>query len=361
MKFTWENSIILKNEMFKEHIAEKNSDYNILYLLGKGFDPRMCKGIKLLSDIGKKIEVMLIQFYESDKSTSHEYVSEMNINYEYLRNIDFKITEIDIKIWNSINERKTSVVFSEIIKKCKAEIFNVYDEIIIDISSMPRSVSFNLIKTILRRKDERQKISIVVCENSDFDDNIIITNEFETANYLNGFDVFSMGMESQSDAFVVWLPILGKNSYSALEKIHMFLKPDEICPVLPFPSKNARRSDEILLEYRELLGNQFYIEKRNIIYVPEFNPIQAYIKFCNIIEHYRNILDILGDTKFMFSVQSSKLMDLGALLSVLELQNKEFNVGFAIVENEGYQMNKDSYNSSKNDVYYIKLMENFLE
>lgn len=214
---------------------------------------------------------------------------------------------------------------------------------------MPRTVSFNIIKRIWSIKEKSQKLYILVCENSDLDDNIEPIIAPETVGYLSGFNSFSMEMEAINDTTIVWLPILGYNELPAFKIIEEKLKPDELCPVVPFPGIDAKRGEKIIRYYGQYLFKSLEVDKRNIMYVPELYPLLTYEKLCNTVQYYENALnpDKKEIIRYVFSTQSSKLMDVGTLLTIMELQKQSYTVGIVIVENEGYNLN-DKYVMDKN-------------
>jgi hypothetical protein len=112
--------------------------------------------------------------------------------------------------------------------------------------------------------------------------------------------------------------------------------PDEISPVLPSPSVNARRSDNLLLEYRDLLFDRLRVEPRNFIYACERNPFEVYRQIRKAVLHYRDALRPLGDCKVVLSALSTKLLSVGALLVAYELKQARYDIGISDVECQGY-------------------------
>lgn len=363
MKCKWENSVTLIDDSIINHFCEQKKEYKIIYFLGVGFDPRMNNGLNsILSHCSDKInmDIIFIRYNEGANSISKKYHKEVKENIAEIECIvgkNIKTIELNMRGANEDETRPSPIIMKEIIKKIKKDYITNYDEIIVDISAMPQILYFNLIQYLLSKINDSQNFGIITCESSGFDDNIKISGENETANFLCGFDMFSADMESNSQDLKVWIPMLGKNASSSLEKIFRFVVPDEICPVLPFPSQNARRCDDILLEYREILTNQFSVDRKNLIYASEFDPIQTYIRLCNTAEYYKKSFSILGQTKFIFSVESSKLMNLSALLAFLDLKSNDFSTGIAIVDNAGYEMNKEAYNACNCNLYYVRIQE----
>ncbi len=348
----WEDCVSLKNNDIIEYYKNKKGKY--LYFIGKGFDPRMCEGISLTLRANKDVMVYLLEYEEGKNSSSHNYAIYVQDNYKTLQSLTENIQELKI-------EAALSRLPIFLKKNLSKEFFKGYDRIIVDISSMPQIISFNLIKHIIQNCEDDFKIDIITCENSAFDDVIIPTGLDETANYLNGFSMFSMEMESEEDSFTVWLPLLGKNCKDELEKIYQFISPNEICPVLPFPSEDAKKSDEILSAVGELLFTSFEVEKRNILYIPENNVIQAYKKLCSTVEYYNETLNIIGKTKFIFTIGSSKLIGIGALLANMEISKHGINTSFAMVENDGYIFSATCYEPTKSNIYCVCLNDSIYD
>jgi hypothetical protein len=129
---------------------------------------------------------------------------------------------------------------------------------------------------------------------------------------------------------------MGERQKDQLAAIYDLVKPDEICPVLPSPSLNSRRGDDLVLEYQDFLFDQLRVEPRNFIYASERNPFEAYRQIRQTIEQYRDTLGPLGGSKFVLSALSSKLLSVGALLVAYELRSVKIDVGIAHVDCHGY-------------------------
>jgi hypothetical protein len=348
------NDLVFLNtndKIVKFYQKDKN---NCLYILGKGFDPRMLEGLNLILKKTNILEVKLIGF--TDKGMSALPIQEELIKENMKKFNSFNVKYRELNIPANTNLPKFFRDNIEIPEGC--------NRIIIDISSMPQSIYFNIIKQLWKyvisnkEKNNHLKLDIIACENSALDDAIVPT-DLETANYLDGFSAFSNDLESDENRVSIWFPLLGKNNSRELEGLISFLKPDEICPVLPFPSKNPRRSDDILLD----IGAPLYtdlIEKRNIIYVAEQNVLDVYKKLYNAISYYNEVLKCIGEPRFYISTGSSKLISLGALLVYLRLLNLDsgINISFAHVGNKGYNIDISGYNQINNQICLLCLEDN---
>jgi len=322
----------------------------ILFILGKGFDVRMNIAIKKLIEACPNINIqcMLIEYNEGASSHSHVYKSlvDENLNELTLLLPNLQIVKKNISLFSGDNKNKKRIGDKEaaaIIKDYND--LSMYTDVIVDISALPRGVYSTLIGKILSViEGEKQKTNtinffIFVAENADIDMKIQGFGSDNDLNYLKGFGG-GIELSSEFEKPLIWFPILGENQVEHLRKafnhvIRSQNRPYEICPILPFPAKNLRRVDSLIIEYHKMLFDELLIESKNIMYVPEQNPFEAYIRLNNAIKNYNESLMPLNGCKAVISNFSSKLLSIGTLLTAHELQN-EIGVGILNVDSEGY-------------------------
>jgi hypothetical protein len=121
----------------------------------------------------------------------------------------------------------------------------------------------------------------------------------------------------------------------------VLVKPTEVCPVLPSPARNPRRSDNIVMEYQKLLFDEVGIDPRNIIYGSELNPFDVYRQVLRTVLHYHSVLGLVGGCRVALSAMCSKVMSLGILLVAYELKPSDVQVGIAHIECQGYDVPDD--------------------
>jgi hypothetical protein len=147
-----------------------------------------------------------------------------------------------------------------------------------------------------------------------------------------------MDREATADQPNVWIPLLGENQRPQLERIYERVTPDEICPVLPSPARNPRRGDNLVAAYHGLLFDAWRVEPRNFIYGSEQNPFEVYRQIARAINLYRESFRPIGEARFVMSALSSKLLSVGALLVAYDFKSKNFEVGIAHVDCQGYRI-----------------------
>ena len=359
MKLRWNDYFLKKDrkhdEFWKEYLETPR---NILYILGAGFDPRMCVGIKsILEKGGEGIRhCALINFHEYENSPSKKFRHNVDMNKEELQNIikdKAELFEKEITMENDeghrIGSRKSAKIFQSFAD------FEKYSDIILDISSLPLNIYLPLLGKILRiidkqriKENKKMNLHVIVAENTIIDKSIKKSGLLDRADLLYGFPG-NLDIVSNEDGPTVWIPILGEEQELQIKLIVDKINPQEICPVLPSPSANPRRGDDLMLEYRKLIIDKLDIESRNIVYGAEQNPFELYRQIQKTIEHYQDALKPLGKCKFALSSLSSKLMSLGVFFAAYEegISNQN-NVGIVYVESKGYSMMQTDNISIKN-------------
>lgn len=356
----WDPSVFINgktrtSEFWEEHF--KNSSRKLLYVMGKGFDVRMNIALKNLLEKcpNINIECWLIEFEEGSGSTSLKYKTFVDENYAELELLlKGKIVhKKKISLWSAktkgkrkrVGDRQASQLLSDFNQ------IDTFTDIIVDISALPRGVYFSLVGKFLTfidnfAKEKTPNFFVVVSENAEIDVKIQETGIDEDVGYLHGFGG-TLELTSESEKPVIWFPILGEDKQGHLDKAYSHIRPDEICPVLPFPSKNPRRSDELLKTYYSFLFDTLNIEPQNLMYVPEQNPFEAYVKLIKAIKNYYSSLKLLNGCKAVISTFSSKLLSIGTLLTAYELKNSidKIGVGVLNVDSQGYQI--DSFEELK--------------
>jgi hypothetical protein len=347
----WRNYFLRQGQHFddfwKSFLAEQ--ERNVLFVLGHGFDSRMCDGIECILRLGGKgkRDVILIAFHESPESASHAHVEQRKCNGERLANLvagHGVIRHREITMFSDDGRRVGARNVAKEFNSC-AE-FRPYTDVVVDISALPRGLYLPLLSKFLalfdfqKEDDEIRNLHVIVSHSPTTDSAIVDEGLEESASYLFGFAAAALENESTSGQPKIWIPVLGKGQQAQLERIHTLVTPAEICPLLPSPAEDPREGDSIMIEYRELLFDQLRVEPRNIIYAAESNPFEVYRQIMRSILHYDRALKPLGGCKVALSAMSSKLASIGVLLAAYELGHRDpkVTVGVAHVESQGYSV-----------------------
>jgi hypothetical protein len=341
----WSDYVLERGAGFQGFWAEhlRTSKRSVLFVLPRSFDPRSPLSFVELMNAGGDgpRDVLLLEFLEGDAPRPADLsrrVAENLQSIEQSLGSRGQIQRRPIQFYSEgrrIASQEAARVFSSL------QDIEAYSDIIVDISGMPRSVFFPLVARLLHLVDhastDSRNLFILVAEDPLLDANIIQEGIDELADYLamfrDGFD-----QEATADRPRVWLPLLGESRVVQLTRIYNLLNPDETSPILPSPSRNPRRGDDLVVEYREFLFDQLRLDPRDFIYAAEENPFEVYRKIRQTILRYRQALASLGGCKVAISALSSKLMSTGALLAAYELKQAKLEVGVAHVDCQGYRL-----------------------
>ena len=325
-----------------EHLGGRKRD--TLFLLGRGFDPRALKAIRRILELGASSRVWLLAFENAQEDSPLR--SELTIsNREALADLvgEGNIVELPVSIGMTDHPNATSRSTRSAISGQGSTVS--LDDVVIDISAMPRVVALSAIAKLIHDQDEagacgnRTNLHVVAAESARRDVDAAGSLMDEVTSLVG----FSGRLNEESTEHVprVWFPVLGEGQRERLQLIRGHLDPDEVCPVVPFPSRDPRRGDQIVAENIDLLFEEFRVEPSNILRASEFNPFEAYRQLFQAMDRYREALTELDGCKAYVSPLSSKLLSVGALLACYdhqfgEVEGKNLKVGMPYVETSVY-------------------------
>jgi hypothetical protein len=341
----WEHYVFLRGEQLQMFWAEhlRTAARSLLFVVGRGFDPRAPLGLKLIvsADHSTRVDVLGLDFREGPMSPSLTHEDLVNRNWsEVGAALEGRgsVTSQELEFWSKgrrISSQSARDLFGSI------DTFTSYTDVIVDISAMPRSVYFPLIARLLHLVDHADRtpplnLHVIVAEDADLDSRIREEGIDEKAEFMasfgGGFD------EEGTPTPKVWIPMLGERRTTQFDRIHDRVKPDEICPVLPSPSKNPRRADNIVIEYQRLLFDEHRLNPIDFLYASEQNPFEVYRRLRSAVIRYGEVFKLLGGCRVALSPLSSKLMSLGALLVAYEMKVLGYGIGVAHIESQGYTL-----------------------
>lgn len=328
---------------WKRHLAQRKR--RLLLVLGKGFDVRALETARRLCDLGADLDVWLLAFHNGQEDSELRQ-ARTNENVEGLGRLvpRSRIAEVGIDLGGAFEDPIASLKTYEQIRA--AGDATAYDDVIVDISAMPRMVAMTSVAVLLHWLDNPAdptkcvNLHVTTAESVTADLAAGRGSLRDQVSFVRGFSGELTALTTK-DLPHVWFPVLGESQRDRLDRIHQKLTPDEICPVVPFPSRAPRRGDEIIYEHRELLFDNFQVEPRNILLACEYNPFEAYKQVFEAMDRYRRALNELGGCKAFVSPLSSKLLSIAVLLACYDhlfgqIPGKRLKVGIPYVETASY-------------------------
>lgn len=287
-----------------------------LIIGGAGFDPRSALvATKLAAAIKGSVRIVLIQEIRQESDDTLKKRAEANTAKILDAIPDHEI--LNVEIFDSYG----SVVGGRRLASQLDNLnFDGLTDIVVDISALSVGISFPaiaLLQTRVATGRATYNLHVFVAHQPELD-NRIRPIPSEEATVVHGFaNDFSLTAGTERVA-TLWLPQLSRGRGSALERIHRRVEPDEVCPIIPFPSVNPRFSDELLYE---LLTSDEVIwqpDPRDLVYADEGDPLDLYRTILRLHELRQEVFAAVGGSRVVLSPVGSKVMALGALMAALE-------------------------------------------
>lgn len=361
-----------------------NRPMRVLYIAGRGFDVRaqtvMREYVTNLQSAGRRVErakLLMIGFsgYELDediRALTEENAAALETIFKPLGSSD---TITMSESTSDEDDIGASNLLRGGVQKVLATVAD-HTDIILDVSSMPRMTYLALLTNLLQKlvpdkqikKGEPHPLAakganfqVLVAEDAMLDGLIKAEDPSNQLVQIPGF-AGAFQAESIKDWPLVLFPILGENRVNQLIKVLASQEiPDgaEICPVVPHPSKNLRRADDLLVEYRDVLFKSGRAPTNNIMYVHESNPFEAYRQLLGAMRRYQESMNVLGNCRLVVTPLGSKLVTVGAGLACFEMRPADasatYRVAVPLAEPKRYVASVQNLKDSKPDISALLL------
>lgn len=318
----------------------ENRKMRLLYIAGSGFDVRaqtvMRECVGSIRDSGAVVEeaqLVLIEFanYRLDDALQEltkqngEALTDLFSELGAVKRVPFGASEDGEELSaSSALRRGTDAVLQMVAEQT---------DIILDASSLPRVIYLALMTSLLNRLIPDKTVEtplaaggvnfqVLVAEDAELDGQIMAEDPGNEIVHVPGF-LGAMQAESVQEWLLVWFPILGEHRVNQLQQIMKLTDipgDAEICPVVPHPSRDPRRADRLLVEYKGPLFDSRGTPTSNILYVHESHPFEAYRQLLGAMTRYRDSMVVLGGCRLVVTPFGSKLITLGAGLACFEMR-----------------------------------------
>jgi hypothetical protein len=315
----WANPCIIPDSEFAATWS-RDSDDPILVVMGVGFDVRACVVVeRLVAVASRQVDVLLVELPVDSTDPTVRPLVDANVSRVHALIAAAGGQILHQPLPGFSDQGALGRLVSRAFQSGKH--LDHYAEVIIDVSAMPRSVYFPLIRGILERAHVTRDhadfwpgdLHVAVCEHPVIDE-LVLEEGTKPMASIGGFS----GPSRQRPTTVIWVPVLGERAGARIARLYDELAPDETCPVLPWPSRDPRRGDRLVLEHRDLLFQTIRLEPRNIIHASERNPFDLYRTLGELNTRYQRALMPLGTVAMVLSSHSSKLLSIGVLLAAYD-------------------------------------------
>lgn len=319
MTARWDDYVLARDDGVGPAWTAAAEGRQTTYILGEGFDPRMLLALERFLAVPSlhSPKVISINLRRSDRASPTS--ERARANADALRGL----VESHGLVYESLPYPKVAESKSAGVSVARSLVSRGFIEseahVVIDVSSLPLGIYFPVIASVIALSDGDRftgELQVVVAENPEIDKRIVAQGR-EGAGPIRGF-THGLDLAAAVPRPRIWAPILGENTGTELDLVFERLGPREVCPILPFPAKNPRRGDNLLLEHERFLFDRIEFEPANVIYASEDNPFDAYRALSQLNERYTRALAPLGRPQLVVSSHASKTLSLGALLAAHE-------------------------------------------
>lgn len=288
-----------------------------LFVMSAGFDPRSTSGLSRFIDAtGSAPHVLAIDPQPSSEAMAGDLTARRVENEE---NISQLAVERTRRRWDYPDVHDESSAGRQLARDLTSPGFiGEIDTVVFDLSAFPTTLAFPMLNALLQRTGTPgfpSELLVLVTQNPELDANIA-EDGLGAAHPLRGFG--KRRDRARFSAVRVWAPVLGRGAGPAMKKVADFLDPQEVCPVLPFPARDPRLADQLLLEHRDLIIDRFEVQPTSFIYAAETNPFDLYRTLVKFDIDYQEILGPIGGADVTLSSHGSKLLSIGTLLAAYE-------------------------------------------
>ncbi|GLI39586.1 hypothetical protein KI811_16245 [Geobacter hydrogenophilus] len=317
MRYRWDKCIkhydCDVDPFLKLHFSETHR--KVLLIAGAGFDPRAKENVLALHEIlGNRLECIFIK--EERPEPDPKLVQKANENLDQLTSIYPASTVIAIDIFADDNAVVGGI---NIIKSLQDISIDGFTDLIVDFSALSIGVSFPIVKCffdLIVRDELKVNIHLLVISNPSMD-GMICSVPNDRATEIRGF-ARSDRLYGEADKAKLWLPQLSGGRKEVLRRIHDSVVPHDVCPIVPFPSGDVKKGDNIVIDFITELESEWRVDKRNYVYADENQPLDIYRTILKIDDQRRPVFQTFGGSVIILSPLGSKLLAIGALMAALE-------------------------------------------
>lgn len=322
----------------------------ILLILGLGFDPRCLEGLKGMIRAGAlPARCRAVQYGSGRPNSNRDLLTRAAANKQQLETLlDTDVVDgVEIR---TVSDDERYVGGRRIVEAFKSpQLYCGFTDVVVDISALPPGLYFPLLGTLLQLSGRAfSNLHVIVSDNPTLDSSIVAEGG-DRADMMVGFES-GTDRVATANPLHVWAPVLGGQAHSQLRSIANHRDWTLIHPVLPFPSRNPRRGDELVASYHALLFDEWQTEPEDFIYADEQNPFDIYQALISLAVSVRTSLDSIGTPQILVSSHSSKLLSLGVLLAAVEER-----LGVVHVQPSNYFIDSNSSYASAGELYEIWL------
>ncbi|MBX3218967.1 MAG: hypothetical protein KF795_00530 [Labilithrix sp.] len=298
-------------EFFERYFGDATR--RCLLIAGGGFDPRSTITARALAaHAGDRLEGLFVR--EERRAPARRLITAAERHVQELQALVPRSRIVSLDILASDN---AVVGGRNAVELLRQERFENVTDVLVDMSALSIGTSFPILRYLLEAAGQaggpRNVHALVVSVPAVDERRRRVSND--VVSLVHSFHG-TLRLHSQQESARLWIPQLSVPKMAALDRIHAAVPFDDVCPILPFPSKNPRAADHVAEHFLEQLERTWDVDARNVIHAAEDDPIDVYRTILDIEEQRRTVFE--DRSVVVLSPVGTKAVALGSLMAALE-------------------------------------------
>lgn len=313
----WQRCVDHRGRTVRQFAIDYFSDSrrSILLLGGAGFDPRSLSITRLLTAVVQgQLNATFLRERRPNPSAPH--LARADDHVVRLRELIPAASVTDVNVFESDG---AVGIGRHVVDVVRAIDLASYTDVVVDFSALSIGSSFPLTRFILERIESEgiaTNLHAMVTARPRTDHRIV-PSPSAIVGPVHGFRG-RLGLDETARAAKLWIPQLRFDHGPILEQLFAYLNPDDVVPVLPFPSADPRVGDHLIDHYGSEFENRWSVDSRNIVYADETNPLDFYRTVLRIDDGRFPVFEGTGGSLLLLSPIGSKVLAIGAMMAAIE-------------------------------------------
>lgn len=209
-----------------------------------------------------------------------------------------------------------------------------YTDIIVDATGMSRGTCFPIAKQLREAAAQNgARIHLLIADSASPIDTVRSVSS-DRADWMHGFHG-TVETDDNAKALKLWVVQLAEKQGASMQTLFKELgTPDEVCPIVPFPSENPRRGDDLLFELRSYWLDEWGETPLSLIHAHESDPMDVFRSIVALHRARQEALEGAGlPSLTILSPIGRRLPGIGMLLASLN-----FDLPIFYLETVGYEL-----------------------
>lgn len=325
-------------EFVEDYFADKSR--HVLLVAGAGFDPRSVAIATLLSStLQSRMTGLLIREERPDSEPHLTPLADAHLETlcASLKDCKIKRVEVFATDGDGTSAPGRHVVSGRYVAKLAQQLdLTGITDVVVDLSALSIGTSFPFTRALLARLNQQTGVNLhAMVTLSPLTDRSIVARPSSFVGPVHGFRG-RWGIDETAGAAKLWLPQLRLGQERVLEDLYTLIEPDDVVPVLPFPSYNPRLADSLIEHYAPEVEGKWAVDPRNVVFAADGNPLDFYRTVVRLDYVRQQVFESTIGSLIVLSPLGGKALALGAMMAAIE---RDLPVMY--VEALGYQLAAD--------------------